>query len=101
MRIDDIRWPEDRVDHIALHDVDPYEVDQVCFGRPLILTAKSKGENPVYYVLGQTKSGRYLFCVIIRLPDGKGFPVTARDMTRKEKKIDIRNGEIDDEASIT
>ena len=35
---------------------------------------------------GQTAAGRYLFCVIIHLPDGKGYPVTARPMTAKEKR---------------
>jgi hypothetical protein len=48
--------------------------------------AKSEGENPVYYVLGQTAAGRHLFCVVIAFPDGKGYPVTARDMTAKEKR---------------
>jgi len=38
------------------------------------------------YVLGQTATGRYLFCVVIAFPDGKGYPVTARDMTAKEKR---------------
>ena len=85
MRIHDIIWTEHRVEHIALHGVDPYEVEEVCFAQPLVLTARSKGENPVYYVLGQTISGRYLFCVIIQLPDGNGYPITARDMTDKEK----------------
>ena len=47
--------------------------------------AKSEGENPVYYVLGQTDAGRYLFYVVIRFPDGKGYPITAREMTDKEK----------------
>ena len=83
--INDILWPKDRLEHIALHNVDRREVEEVCFGRSLLLRAKSKGENPIYYVLGQTKSGRYLFCVIIHFPDGKGYPVTARDMTPKEK----------------
>lgn len=48
--------------------------------------AKSEGENPVYYMLGQTRSRRYLFCVVIAFPDGKGYPVTARPMTNKEKR---------------
>ena len=86
MRINEIIWPEDRIEHIALHKVEPYEVEEVCFGQSLIFKAKSKGENPVYYVLGQTKTGRYLLCVIIHFPDSKGYPVTARDMTQKEKK---------------
>ena len=86
MGIHEIIWPEDRIEHIAFHRVKPSEVEEVCFGHPLILRAKDKGQNPVYYVLGQTHSGRYLFCVIIYFPDNKGYPVTARDMTQKEKR---------------
>ena len=64
----------------------PEEVEEVCFGKPLVQRAKSEGKNPVYYILGQTDAGRYLFCVVIRFPDGKGYPVTAREMTAKEKR---------------
>jgi hypothetical protein len=49
-------------------------------------TGNPRGTNPVYYVLGQTAAGRYLFCVVIQFPDGKGYPVTARVMTAKEKQ---------------
>jgi uncharacterized protein len=84
--VNDIIWTEDRFEHIAVHKVEPYEVEEVCFGQSLVLRAKSKGENPVYYILGPTKSGRYLFCVIILFPNGKGYPITARDMTQKEKQ---------------
>ena len=86
MSIRDFIWPQQRVDHIARHGITPEEFEDVCFGRPLVLRAKSKGTNPVYYVLGQTDEGRYLFCVVIQLPDGKGYPVTARPMTSKEKR---------------
>jgi hypothetical protein len=61
-------------------------VEEVCFGQALVLRAKSEGKNPVYYVLGQTAAGRYLFCVVIQFPDGNGYPVTARSMTRKEQQ---------------
>lgn len=40
----------------------------------------------VYYVLGETDAGRALFCVVIEFPGGKGYPVTARDMTAREKR---------------
>lgn len=86
MRIQEFVWPEDRIDHIARHGVTPEEVEEVCFGPALVQRAKSEGENPVYYVLGQTAAGRYLFCVAIHFPDGKGYPVTAREMTDKEKR---------------
>jgi uncharacterized DUF497 family protein len=86
MRIHELLWPQDRIDHIAQHSVTPDEVEEVCFGRPFVQRAKSQGENPVYYVLGQTTAGRYLFCMVIQFPDGRGYPVTARPMTDKEKQ---------------
>jgi uncharacterized DUF497 family protein len=79
-------WPQDRIEHIAHHQVIPEEVEEVCFGRSFVQRARSEGENPVYYVLGQTATGRYLFCVIIQFPDGNGYPVTARPMTTKERR---------------
>jgi len=86
MRIRVLIWPQNRVEHIAAHGVRPEEVEEVCFGNPLVLNAKSQGASPVYYVLGQTEQGRHLFCVVIELPDGKGYPVTARPMTGRERR---------------
>ncbi|MBI2150647.1 MAG: BrnT family toxin [Acidobacteria bacterium] len=86
MKIHELIWSQDRVDHIARHGVESDEVEDVCFGRSLVRRAKSSGRNPVYYVLGQTSSGRHLLCVVIQFPDGRGFPVTARPMTSKEKQ---------------
>lgn len=86
MRIYELLWPRDRIEHIARHNVHPHEVEEVCFSMPLVQRTKSYGENPVYYVLGQTDAGRYLFCVIIQFPEGRGYPVTARSMTDKEKR---------------
>lgn len=86
VKIYELIWPDDRVTHIAEHAIDPEEVEEICFGRPFVQRAKSFGKNLVYYVLGQTTAGRYLFCVVIQFPDGRGFPVTARPMTPKEKR---------------
>ncbi len=55
MPIHEFVWPQDRIDHIAQHGVTPEEVEQMCFGRPLIQRAVFQGENPVCYVLGQTE----------------------------------------------
>ena len=44
----------------AVSGVVPDEVDEVCFGRAFVLRAQSQGDNPVYYILGQTEVGRYL-----------------------------------------
>jgi hypothetical protein len=86
MTISEIIWPEDRIEHIGQHGVTPAEVEEVCFGEPLVFRGKSGGKNPVYHVLGRTSAGRLLFCVLIQFPEGKGYPVTARPMTRKERR---------------
>ena len=86
MRIHEFVWAKDRIEHISRHGVSPKEVEQACRATPLVQRAKSEGENPVYYVLGQTDGGRYLFAVVIRFPDGKGYTVTARPMTPKEER---------------
>lgn len=85
MKVHQILWPEDRIDHIARHGVNPNEFEEACFGNPLVYRTKSQGLNPVYYVLGVTNAGRYLLCAVIQFPDGNGYPITARDMTEKEK----------------
>jgi hypothetical protein len=36
--------------------------------------------------LGPTIAGRYLFCVVIQFPDGRGYPITARPMTDNERR---------------
>ena len=86
MKIYEFVWNQDRIDHIARHSVTPEEVEETCFGVAFVQRAKSEGENPVYYILGQTLAGRYLFCVVIQFPGGRGYPVTARPMTDKEKR---------------
>jgi uncharacterized protein len=78
---DDFVWPQE---HIARHGVTPDEFEQVCRGDSLI--QKSKGKNPVYYARGQTEAGRYLVCLVIRFPDGRGYPITAREMDASEKR---------------
>jgi uncharacterized DUF497 family protein len=86
MDFDNFKWPDERIEHLAEHGVTPEEFEEVCHGNSLFLRAPSEGENPVYYVLGQTAAGRYLYCVVIRFPDGNGYPVSARPMTAKEKR---------------
>jgi len=69
MRIYELTWNQDRIDHIAQHGILPEEVEETCFGVALVQRTRSEGDNPVYYVLGQTEAGRYLFCVVIQFPD--------------------------------
>ena len=44
----------------------------------------SKGENPVYYVMGQTEAGRYLRVIYVPDPNSDSvFVVTAYPLTGK------------------
>ena len=86
MRVKELHWNRSQIEHIAQHNVTPEEVEEVCSSNPFVQRTKTRGDNPVYHVLGQTHAGRYLFSVIIQFPDGKGYPVTARPMTDKEKR---------------
>ena len=81
-----IIWTDERVEHIAAHNVTPEEFEEVCFGHSLVLRTKSTGKNPVYHILGQTAGGVYLLCIVILFSGGRGFPVTARLMTPKEER---------------
>lgn len=58
MIIRTVLWPEERIDHIARHSITPEEFEEICFGRALVLRAKTEGQNPVSHVLGQTDAGR-------------------------------------------
>jgi uncharacterized protein len=60
MKIQQLIWPKERIEHIARHNLTAEEVEEVCFGRPFVQREKSSGENPVYYVLGQTNAGSIL-----------------------------------------
>ncbi len=68
----------------ATHGISAHEMEKVCFGQPLVLRGKTEGENPLNCVLGQSPAGSHLFCVVIQSPDGTGYPVTARPMTKNE-----------------
>lgn len=83
MRIGHLEWDHYRVEHIARHDVEPDEVEQVCQD-PLHL-AHREGNNR-YRLYGQTISGRYLFVVLEHIQGAFFKPITARDMTEGEKR---------------
>ena len=85
MRSHEFVWTQDNIDHIARHGVLPAEVEEVCRGHHWVLRVRSEGANPVYNIRGQTEAGRYLTCLLIRFPDDKWCPITARTMTDNEK----------------
>ncbi len=82
MRINELLWDDENVEHIAAHHVEIDEVEDVCYGRNLIERAGS-GKHAI---LGQTNEGRYLFIVVARREPGRFRIITARDMTPAERR---------------
>jgi hypothetical protein len=83
MRIDDLEWSLERVDHIALHAVTPEEVEEVLSSTPVF----KRGRGGVYEAWGQTESGRYLLVIFRYLGHNRALPITARDMDENEKRF--------------
>ena len=82
-------WDSGNTDKIRdRHGMTPAECEELFFNRPLVVEADEKhssGEDRLY-ALGQNDSGRLLFVVftirvrLIRV-------ISARDMSRKERRI--------------
>jgi uncharacterized DUF497 family protein len=85
----EIRWTDKAEDHIAAHGVTPDEVEQVIFTRPRLAL---RGREGTEYVFGTTDAGRYLLVVLTESIDGRGYIVTARDMTDAERQAFRRKG---------
>ena len=70
------------------HQVSPVEAEQVFFNRPLLAAddAKHSSQERRYYVLGQTDQGRLLFIAFTQRK-GRIRVISARDMSRKEKRV--------------
>jgi uncharacterized protein len=83
--ISEFLWREDRIDHIARHGVQPEEVEEVCFGKPLVLARSRPGPTPCTSIR-RDEAARNLFCVVILFPGNQGVSVTARQMSDREKR---------------
>ena len=70
------------------HRVTPQETEQVFFNRPLIVADDPKHSRSErrYFVLGQTDENRALF-VAFTLRGQRIRVISARDMSRKERKV--------------
>lgn len=77
-----IEWDEDSVDHIARHNVEPEEVEELLVRRHLW----HRGRAGRYEALGRSASGRYLMAVLAPRGSHVYRVVTARDMTNSERK---------------
>ena len=78
-----ITWTDKSEEHIARHNVQPYEVEDVLYSKPRL---KIRGEGDTMKYFGQTDAGRYLAVLTAPANDGGTYIVTARDMDEAEKK---------------
>ena len=82
MRIDDLEWTLDRIEHINRHAIVPEEVEEVLASAAIF----RRGRGGVYEAWGQTESGRYLLVIFRYLGHNRAWPITARDMDENEKR---------------
>lgn len=70
-----------------LHRATDAECEEIFFNQPLIITvdAKHSGGEARYYALGRTEGDRRLF-IAFTIRDDSIRVISARDMTRSEKK---------------
>jgi hypothetical protein len=89
MKITGIIWMRNVVDKLAWkHNVITDEVEVVFNHSPryrFIETGDVNGEN-LYVALGRTDAGRYLIVYFIYKTTGEALVVSAREMTKKERK---------------
>ena len=89
MKLSGIIWLEEIVEKIERkHHVTQEEVRDVLRSSSHFRFVE-KGHRPaenVYSALGQTRAGRYLIVFFVRKKAGQALPVSARDMTRSERR---------------
>jgi uncharacterized protein len=83
MRIDELEWSLERLDHIARHAVTVEEVEELLSSAPIF----KRGKGGVYEAWGQTEAGRYLLVIFRYLGHNRAWPITARDLDENEKKF--------------
>ncbi len=89
MDIHEIIWLDEIVEKIeSKHGVEVREAEEVLLQNPEVRRGQRGrriGED-LYYALGQTNAGRYLFIVFIRKRGNAALVLTARDMSDREKR---------------
>jgi len=82
MRIGELEWDDNNIEHIAQHGVTPQEVEDVCFGFHIYV--REDGQR--FVISGQSASGRYLNVVVERVGKGAFKPITAFEMSESYKR---------------
>lgn len=84
MRVDVLLCGEETELHLwSRHRVGAREAEEAAFHSGLVLRGRAPG---VYEVYGRTEAGRYLMVAIRYLGRGTARIITARDMSRTERR---------------
>jgi len=89
MEIGDVIWVDKIIKKIETkHGVETWEVEEVLLSDPEFRRGPKgrRGGEDLYYALGQTDAGRFLFIVFIRKGGNKALVLTAREMSEREKR---------------
>lgn len=76
-------WDETNILHIARHNVEPEEAEEILYNRPLI----RKSYQNRYAAYGQTNNGRFLVVIYMKKSLNIIRIITARDMESKERRL--------------
>ena len=89
MKITECLWIDKFVDKIIRkHNVYPEEVEEMFSKNPSIQRLEGgnvKGED-LFVSFGRTNTGRYLSVLFVRKKDRRALVISARDMTKRERK---------------
>ena len=81
--IDELIWDEWNINHIKKHDVKTHEVEEACNN----LIEAFESYNNRLIVLGKTDKKRILAIIMAQIDKNSYYVVTARDASRKERKL--------------
>ncbi|MBU1130259.1 BrnT family toxin [Patescibacteria group bacterium] len=83
MELKELVWNDFNSKHILKHKVNKTETEEACNNRKLVLSAKNKR----LLLIGKTKKGRILSIVLDKIKPSKYYIVTARDSSKKERRL--------------
>ncbi len=83
MRISRCEWDTVNIGHIADHDVEPDEAEEVLVTSSCI----RKAREGRYQAYGTTEFGRYLWVLFEHKGQGLARVITAREMSKKERRL--------------
>ena len=90
MKLSGVIWLRKVVDKLLWkHNVTTDEVEEV-FNRLPHYRYIEKGEvegEDLYAAMGQTEAGRYLIIYFVHKTTGEALVISARDMTKKERRL--------------